>query len=600
MKTKIFFLLFFLGIIALVFYFKSLDKNLYQPIAKENSCVSCHIDMKGFSPSHISSKVLCNDCHLGNPNSFDKFEAHHNMVLIPGNLSNVSETCAKCHKGIDHRVKNSLMNTMSGIISVDKFVFDENKNLDSLFNIHHLTNKTAADNHLRNKCASCHIGNEKLKTHPITQQSRGGGCTACHLNYADGAKNAHQTYINSKKEELPKIHPSISLKITDNHCFGCHSRSGRIATNYEGWHETLFKDTLYQNKNYRVLADKRVFKKQNEDIHHTNGLSCIDCHDSYDVMGDGNSYAHQENAVNTSCKDCHIKSNQKINDLSFLPFQELNQDEKRIIRLRQMDTTKQFLHSNITNKNIINVFKNNDNLTLETKNTAKKINLNKQSTSCTNSNHKNISCSACHTSWSPQCISCHTQFDNKEDGYDLLKKEWHIGKWQEKGDLYLAEYPSLGVVTKNNKKTIKTFSPGMIMHLQQNDSTKAFHRLFAPTSAHTIAKKGRTCKECHNNSVVLGYGRGDLTYKNTQWFFKPKFSKEQDGLPLDAWIGFLSNDTLNKTTRKNARPFNVAEQKRILKVGACLTCHKENSAVVKQITTDYSKALKDRQASCYN
>ncbi len=595
-KTKAIFILFILVLIALVFYFKSLDKVLYQPINKENSCVSCHIDMKGFSPSHIPSKVSCDDCHLGNSNSFDKYEAHGNMVLVPGNLSNASKTCAKCHQGIDHRVNNSMMNTMSGIISVDKYVFDENKDLDSLFNIHHLKNKSAADNHLRNKCASCHIGNEKLKPHPVNEKSRGGGCTACHLNYSDKGKKSHIDYINSNKEILSSIHPSLSLKITDNHCFGCHSRSGRISTNYEGWHETIFKDTLYGNENYRVLEDKRVFSKQQADIHHTKGLSCIDCHDSYDVMGDGKKHAHQEDATNISCADCHQKNNDRV---IVKRFKDLFIDEQRIVKLRNIDTTQHFTHSKITNKNLINIVKTGNDLTLITKNTSQKITLTKQSKNCSREVHNNIKCSTCHTSWAPQCISCHTNFDKNEDGYDLLAKEWNIGKWQEKGNHYLAEYPSLGVVTKDGKKSIKTFAPGMIMHLKKADSIKSkFVRLFAPVSAHTISKKGKSCTDCHNNPVVLGYGRGDLKYKNKKWTFKSKFSIEKDGLPQDAWIGFLSNDTLNKTTRNNARPFSLAEQQRILKVGSCLTCHQEESKVVNLILSDYSLALINRSEDC--
>jgi nitrate/TMAO reductase-like tetraheme cytochrome c subunit len=598
-KTKVIFLVLFLGLIALVFYFKNLDKNLYQPIPKENSCVSCHVAMKGFSPSHIPSKVSCDACHLGNPNSFDKFEAHNKMVLIPGNLSNASETCAKCHKGIDFRVKNSMMNTMSGIISVDKHVFGENKNLDSLFNIHHLENKSPADNHLRNKCASCHIGNEKSHPNPITEKSRGGGCTACHLNYSDKAKIAHKEYINSDKEKLPNTHPSLSLKITDNHCFGCHSRSGRISTNYEGWHETIFRDTLYKEKNYRVLEDKRVFEKQQADIHHSKGLSCIDCHDSYDVMGDGQKHAHQEDATNISCEDCHVKFLDDITTIKSINFKELNTDEQRIIKLRNIDITSQFIHSNKTNKNIVNLIKEDNKLKLITKNTSKRIVLSKQNQNCSREVHNNVACSTCHTSWAPQCISCHTNFDSKEDGYDLLAKRWNIGKWQEKGDHYFAEFPSLGIVEKAGKRTIKTFSPGMVMHLQQNDtSATSFHRLFAPVSAHTITVKGKSCMDCHNNSVVLGYGRGKLKYTNKKWTFNPDFSTEEDGLPKDAWIAFLTDDTKNKTTRSNARPFNLEEQKRILKVGSCLTCHKEKSKVVQLMLVDYSKALRNRKPEC--
>lgn len=599
-KTKYIFIVFFLVLLALIFYLNiGLTKSDYQSLNKQNSCISCHTGMTGFSPAHAPNKISCTACHLGNSNSFDKYSAHQDLVVIAGNLSNASETCAKCHKGIDFRVKNSMMNTMSGIISVDKYVFNENDNLDSIFDVHHLKNKSAADNHLRNKCASCHIGNEKLHANPITEKSRGGGCTTCHLNYSDKAKLAHQEYINSDKENFPKIHPSLSLKITDNHCFGCHSRSGRISTNYEGWHETVFKDTLYGNSNFRVLEDKRVFKKQKADIHHTKGLSCVDCHDSYDVMGDGNIYAHQENATNVSCKDCHLKWDKNIADIKTIAFKDLNTDEQRIIQLKEIDQIKQFVYGNITAKNLINVVKEKNDLVWIAKNSSKKMLISKQSKNCSRDVHQKIACSTCHTSWAPQCINCHTNFDDKEDGYDLLSKKWNIGKWQEHGNNYLAEYPSLGVVTANNKKVIKTFSPGMVMHLQKNDSTKSsFHRLFAPVSAHTISAKGRNCKECHNNPVVLGYGRGDLKYKKGKWSFKPKYPKEIDGLPQDAWIGFLTNDTIKKTTRTNARPFNIAEQKRILKVGSCLTCHKEKSKVVNTILNNYPKALDRRKPIC--
>ena len=598
-KTKAVFFIFLLILVVLGFYYKSLDKNNYQTISKENSCISCHTDMKGFAPAHTANKVTCTACHLGNPNSFDKFEAHGKMVNVPGNLSNASETCAKCHQGIDHRVNNSMMNTMSGIISVDKYVFDENKNLDSLFNIHHLKNTSAADKHLRNKCASCHIGNEKEHPHPITQKSRGGGCTACHLNYSDNGKKEHQTYIQSQKEKIPKIHPSLSLKITDNHCFGCHSRSGRISTNYEGWHETIYKDTLYKNPNYRVLEDKRVFSKQTPDIHHTKGLSCVDCHDSYDVMGDGQKHAHQEDATNINCADCHLKFNTDANSLKTTLFNDLNEDEKRIIKLRELDTTLSFIHSNKTHKNLINIVKNGSKLTLIKKINSQQITIKNQSEQCSRNVHNNMQCSTCHTSWAPQCINCHTNFDKNEDGYDLLSKNWTLGKWQEKGNHYLAAFPSLGVTVKNGKKTIKTFSPGMIMHLKKADSIKSkFIRLFAPVSAHTIAEKGKSCTDCHNNPVALGYGRGKLKYQNKKWTFTPTFPIEEDGLPQDAWIGFLSNDTLYKTTRNNARPFSLNEQKRILKVGSCLTCHQENSKVVKLILDDYPMALKNRLKVC--
>ena len=583
-----------IGCFCILFIACKNNTNTYTSFNKDNSsCISCHTVMSGFSSAHLPEKISCTACHLGNPNSSIKTEAHLNMVSVPGNLSNASQTCAKCHKGIDVRIQNSIMNTMSGIISVDKHLFNENTNLDSLFNIHHLKNDSFADSHLRNKCASCHLGNEKESPAPISQKSRGGGCTACHLNYSNEAKKAHQKYIVSDKIELTNIHPSLSLNISDNHCFGCHSRSGRIATNYEGWHETLFKDTLADNSNYRILDDTRVFEKKAADIHKIKGLSCIDCHDTNDVMGDGIVYAHQEDATNISCKDCHFSTPQKT-----IVFSDLNEDQKRIIHLKEIDTTHLFVHSSQTDKNLINVIYKNDTYYLLTKNSSQKIKLLKPSSQCTKEVHKNISCSTCHTQWTPQCISCHTFFEKDEDGYDLLAKKWKMGTWNEKGDHFLAEFPTLGVISKKGNKEIRTFTPGMILTLKKDKDT-TFHRFFAPTSSHTIAAKGQQCKTCHNNPVTLGYGRGKLTFSNQGiWHFTPAYPNGKDQLPLDAWISFLTTDTLVKATRKNARPFSKKEQQKILRVGACFTCHQENTIISNALLTDFKKAIHDMSNEC--
>ena len=75
-----------------------------------------------------------------------------------------------------------------------------------------------------------------------------------------------------------------------------------------------------------------------------------------------------------------------------------------------------------------------------------------------------------------------------------------------------------------------------------------FKRLFAPSVAHTIQKESRSCESCHNNSLALGYGRGNLEYiihnNIGRWIFEPKYKiSEFDNLPEDAWIGFLETRT---------------------------------------------------------
>jgi hypothetical protein len=89
--------------------------------------------------------------------------------------------------------------------------------------------------------------------------------------------------------------------------------------------------------------------------------------------------------------------------------------------------------------------------------------------------------------------------------------------------------------------------------------------------------KARDCRSCHADPVALGYGEGVLLYEpegdGGKWRFTPERSPGPDGLPADAWTGFLRERAAAASTRAGARPFNVAEQRRILTVGACLTCH---------------------------
>ncbi len=103
--------------------------------------------------------------------------------------------------------------------------------------------------------------------------------------------------------------------------------------------------------------------------------------------------------------------------------------------------------------------------------------------------------------------------------------------------------------------------------------------------------------------MALGFGKGLLKYqiKNGQgrWTFDPAYENNpHDGLPEDAWTGFLQNRTGIVSTRKNVKPFSVKEQEKILLVGTCLTCHKGNSKVMQESLNDFEKILQHRSPKC--
>ncbi|MDP3312014.1 hypothetical protein [Lutibacter sp.] len=625
MKYKRLWYIFGVIFIAIIFVFYLLNESNFLNVIDEydsvkvertakESCLQCHIGTTGDSEYHNPELIGCVSCHLGDGKSMDKVESHSNMVRIPGNLSDVKDTCGKCHSEELKKITNSLMTTNSGLIAVNKYIFGESKSPYEKYHIKDVK-YSAADKHLRDMCANCHLGVEKTEYGAINQLSRGGGCNACHLNYSEDAKQDLQKYLSSNKKILPKFHPSTDIFVKNEHCFGCHSRSSRISTNYEGWQETTFKKkdiAQLKSSEYKVFEDQRVYKYNGEDVHHKKGMLCVDCHTSHEVMGDGKIHLRQDTAVKITCSDCHYK-----NKPNTLTYKDLDKESLLV-----------FLHRNYshTNKKILKVKKSGHplvNTYIDSTGTAYLIGkkdkiprvIKPQSQICSRDNvHKNVSCSMCHSSWTSKCIGCHNQFDKNEPrAFDLLDKKYGKGQWKE----YVAEFssmlPAMGVMENNGKKEIKPAIPGMILTIDKGSyagkeigEEVTFHRLFALNSPHTTTKKVRDCKSCHANSEALGFGAGNLTFDIKKgfgkWNFVPEYAlNSNDNLPEDAWIPFLKNvkkDVIN-STRTDFRPFTVKEQKQLLLVGACLQCHKETSKVMQEsLINGIQPLLKKLNKSC--
>ena len=607
MKNKsakiIFFILLILIFIIIFFlkneeYFKSISVDEIQYTKIENidkeSCLNCHSGTKGYSAYHNPKLIGCASCHLGNTTSMNKDESHKGMILIPGNLSNATKTCGKCHPNELAKIENSLMTTNSGLVAVDKYIFGEANIPDNHYHIKDIKN-SVADKHIRDLCANCHLGAEKKEYGEITQLSRGGGCNACHLNYSEEAKNDLQNYLASNKKELPKFHPATNIFVKNESCFGCHSRSSRISTNYEGWQETLLDEKdVNKKEGFKVFEDKRVYKYIGEDLHHNKGLLCVDCHSSHEVMGDGKKYTHAEQAVKLQCSDCHFKD--KLNTASYSSLDAesllvfLHRDYKHSDK--QIITVKKDKHP------LVNTFVNSTGKAfLIGKKDGKIHELKPQSEVCSRDNaHKNVSCATCHSSWTSRCIGCHNEFDKDEPrAFDLLDKKFGKGQWKEHVAEFLSSLPAMGVRENSEGKLIEPAIPGMIMTIDKGSYTGeigndvSFHRLYAPNSPHTTVKAVRDCKSCHSNSATLGYGNGDLVYEITsgvgKWTFTSEYAlNPNDNLPEDAWIPFLKDvkKGVINSTRLDFRPFKVKEQQQLLLVGACLQCHKDDSKIMQQ------------------
>lgn len=594
---------------------------------RREGCLLCHNQIEGIEKAHDVSKIGCYSCHLGTRLSRTKEGAHQGMIFIPGNASNAAQTCGQpnCHPQMIPRMQNNIMTTMNGVVTVDQWVFDEAASKTFAANVDSIK-YSLADKHLRNLCASCHLSNEKTKYGPITELSRGGGCLACHLNYSQDAfvelKKALPLHEGQSEESssmkkdrrfgtykfLPTKHPNIDLKVTNDHCFGCHSRSGRISLSYEGWYETELKPGDVKGKaGYRLLDDGRIVVKLTPDIHSQFGLSCVDCHTSYEIMGDGKYTLHKEDQSKLQCIDCHI-----ANEPVTKNYEDFEYESKKIAELENLaNHDNNYLTVEKNQFPLVNVFQKEGSVFLTKKISKETLEVKPPSRFCTAASHQNLTCNSCHNAWTPQCIGCHTEYDAKSKMYDLLSNKESDGEWHEKLSGVNAEPAVLGVREfKASDGTIKNevaeFMPGMILTIDKklpSNNKQIFKRLYAPGFSHTIRKEVRSCKSCHNNSLALGYGRGKLEYGISnnvgKWRFIPKYPLSKiDGLPSDAWIGFLRERGYESTTRDNTRSFSVDEQKRILTVGACLTCHKEDGETMQTSLNDYQQVLSRRSSKC--
>lgn len=560
--------------------------------SNKESCFTCHTSKAGFSPYHDPELIGCVACHLGNPETDDKEASHKDMILIPGNLNDAGETCGTCHSQELTKIQHSLMTTNSGLVAVDKFIFGETDSPDHSFDIREL-GASPADDHLRDLCANCHLGAVKHSYGPITQLSRGGGCNACHLNYSEKALSELETYQESGKKTLPRIHPSTDINVNDTHCFGCHSRSSRISTNYMGWHETLLnKGDVSGKEAYKVFEDERVYAYKGEDVHHAKGMLCIDCHSSHEVMGDGKSYIHEEDAVKLSCADCHFKDRPAT-----LSYAELDAESLLVFMHRNYThQDKKMLSVKEDNHPLVNTYiDENNEVYLLGKKDGKKHLIKKQSDQCARDEaHQSLNCSSCHAQWAPRCIGCHNTYEDKKEGYDLLNKKYKTGTWVEHVFEFDTALPAMGVRENEKGKSIVPTIPGMVLtidhgsHPGSENKELSFNRLYTANAPHTTSKKVRDCSSCHANSAAIGYGKGTLTYHlyatSGKWLFEPEYDiNPNDGLPEDAWIPYLEkSEAKTLSTRTDVRPLNSKEQQLILLVGSCLQCHQDDSKIMKE------------------
>lgn len=544
------------------------------PLAADG-CTSCHAEVTGLEAAHAG--VGCDGCHRGNAKTADEALAHQGVVRIPGQFTDFDETCgsASCHASMPARLRSNIMTTMNGVVSVDRWAFGEQAQKRGRTPVDSLGH-TPADSHLRNLCASCHLGAMKTEVGPLTERSRGGGCLACHLVYEPAARVdlARRDGGHAGAERL--VHPKLSSRVPDEACFGCHSRSGRVSLNYQGWHE----GPAEAGAPSRTLEDGRRVTRAAADVHAERGLGCTDCHGSWEVMGSGTYAMHREDQAVVACDDCHQRGAP-----ASLAVEALDPESANIARREGLaDAGRRVVMSRRGGFPLLGAAVSADGgIWVTGRFSGRAARALPPAAACARDGaHRRVSCPACHEAWAPVCVSCHTRFDATGTMFDLLDRREAPGEWHESGAPSRIGPAALGArVRDGGAVEFETFIPGMILSLSTDGGVPRFQRLFAPIFAHTIRREPRSCESCHRAPLALGYGPGELSFARRAGRLRATFApaspaRAEDGLPPEAWIGFLDTRGAEATTRDDTRPLSVAEQRRVLAVGACLTCHPAN------------------------
>ena len=532
---------------------------------KVERCVTCHVrpeeDPGG---AHASTAVGCSSCHLGNAFAFDKARAHAGMEPEPGALRSVARTCGRpgCHVREAQRVATSLMARASGIVSVDRWAFGEivePRGAATMSETLARKNPSPAERHVAKLCGGCHLhalrGNRDDAIH-----GNGSGCSACHV-------------ARKLPGAVPRPHPPVDARVTDDRCLGCHSRSGRIALTYEGLYEVEKLQAGPCGDAATTLHDGRPACRAEADVHRLAGLSCVDCHLHTDLMGDGHEREHEEEQVEVTCEACHGP----VPDGGETTWGEVTDPISRDL-LRQRGETRpgeERVRLGRRGTPLWNLrpsgagwvtLRKGQGVALATKPTPADANHRLRG-------HERLACSSCHAAWAPTCSTCHTAFEADGKQWDFARAAETPGRWIESSHGYAARAPALAVRPDGR---IAPAMPGMVMDLDATSAggPKRSLRLYASLDPHSTGKKARDCASCHLSSWALGLGTGTLDLSGPEPSFRPATPAAEDPrMASDAWT-HLDAGQPGVGTRVGLRSLDAVELRKTLAAGVCLPCHK--------------------------
>ncbi len=615
-------------------------------------CVSCHRGISQIGKSHPLS-FGCTVCHGGDGDAEAKEVAHATLIYDPeaqtgkrnpSSFSVVDKTCgqAYCHSGHSQkdrnhieRVKKSMMSTLAGMISGLRYQWGAQGHREANYGVRAVEDKDGeiplkdgalsklkalpvfsnkepsssiakrivsrhiGDSLLKDRCFQCHIDSPGGP-----ENFRSQGCAACHFTYAkDGLYKGEDFTVSRTEPGHPARHRMTTLT-PDSVCSQCHR--GYQTANKSLNNEMMSTTSAVASPGFGTIR---------QDVHIEAGLECIDCHTQFDIMGDGNIYSKQHQAVEIRCETCH-------GDADSRPLiAQINDPLDRVVRLARSykewrNTIGDWMVLSSRQRKLTNVKVIKGEIVTLGKRSGN-IYRNPLTADAVKDHsipaHKNkLECTSCHSQWVPDCKGCHSTFMPKKSGggkswSSITSKTINV----KSPSLMVGPRGKITPMITPERRLLNIFDRqgNPIPVIKENGNAGGIYKEWSFTNPHgysgghlayalnphSTGKKVRTCASCHMSSRTLGLGEGDINIGlNTS-------GKDDEFLPLiktDIISGRSELGTKARLTfqgkpvagisQSGARLFNQEEIIRILKVGNCLPCHeKSNDPIYKDINKSY-------------
>ncbi len=570
-------------------------------LAIKKGCLSCHEGIEDINPKMIASGVNCITCHLGNPLATTKKEAHKGMYINPSDFRIIDYTCGQCHgekspfpikavvsqgeKNHVERMKRALMTTAAGEISGVRYLFGEQNTKKAIFGIRKVDPikkvvkglealpsqaSSHSDNMLRHECLSCHLWTKGIAKKGMYRSS---GCAACHVLYSDEGTSRSKDPTILKGAPGHPIRHEITTKIPTKQCLHCHNLGpGRmIGLSYVGLSlKGLAQEEIYGTSPIHLEAD----------LHHLKGLSCIDCHNTRDLHGDGRIYNKMEDQVAVRCETCHgtLERLPSLRNARGERLKNLWMKNGEVFRRKKMtaEVVRVPLLSRLKALGILPP-------AMIIPSHMKEI-----------KGRLQLECYACHSPKATQCYGCHLKRDDRKFsttdwGRGLRPKAvGQEGKWNWSLGYLRWEKPVLGI---NHRGRVSPYIPGgqpLFTYIDRSGRILSLNLPLKfsmnPINPHTTTRKVRSCESCHTDPKAVGLGSrcGIARFLNLRKSLESLVSED----------GKILQDILHPSSR----PFNSRERARINRGNLCIACHKEmwGEETWKKTIAIYGRALENK------